>query len=60
MGKAGFSLRESLTLQGVTTEEAMRQHLSLAHEMVKVRPDVRLHRYRVNPNHPNGAVPNMG
>lgn len=55
MGSAGFSLRESLINQGVTTEEGVREHLALCHKLQQVNPALRTHRYRVNPNVPNDA-----
>jgi hypothetical protein len=55
----GYSLRESLRQQGVTTEEAMRQHLSLVHGTLAAKPDLDITRYRVNRNYPNG-LPEMG
>lgn len=54
MGTAGFSLRESLINQGVTTEEAMKKHLAFVHTTVTVNPNMRIDRYRVDPNYPNG------
>lgn len=59
MGTSGFSLRQSLLNQGVTTEEAMRKHLSFVHTTLSVNPGMRVDRYRVNPNYPNGE-PNHG
>ena len=59
MGTAGFSLRESLYKQGVTTEEAMRKHLAFVHTTLTINPNIRIDRYRVNPNYPNGT-PNHG
>ena len=54
MGTAGFSLRQSLENQGVTTEEAMRKHLAFVHTTLAVNPNMRIDRYRVDPNYPNG------
>lgn len=59
MGTAGFSLRKSLENQGVTTEEAMRKHLAFVHTTLSVNPNMRIDRYRVDPNYPNGH-PNAG
>lgn len=58
MGTAGFSLRESLEKQGVTTEEAMRMHLGFVHTTLSVNPNMRVDRYRVNPNYTNGGPRN--
>lgn len=58
MGTAGFSLRQSLINQGVTTEEAMRKHLSFVHTTLSVNPNMRIDRYRVDPNYPNGGPRN--
>lgn len=54
--KTGYSLRESLTSQGVTNMTAMRAHLNFALEMLRARPSFDITRYRVNPNYPN-ALP---
>lgn len=54
--KTGYSLRESLTSQGVTNMTAMRAHLDFALEMLRVRPSFDITRYRVNANYPN-ALP---
>ena len=54
MGTAGFSLRKSLENQGVTTEEAMKAHLAFVHTTLTVNPNMRVDRYKVNPNYPNG------
>ena len=54
--KTGYSLRESLTSQGVTNLTAMRAHLDYALEMLRLRPSFDITRYRVNPNYPN-ALP---
>lgn len=54
MGTAGFSLRKSLINQGVTTEEAMKMHLAFVANTLSVNPKMRIDRYRVNPNYPNG------
>lgn len=58
MGTAGFSLRQSLINQGVTTEEAMKRHLSFVHTTLLVNPNMRIDRYKVNPNYPNGGPDN--
>lgn len=55
MGSAGFSLRESLINQGVTTEQAIREHMCLCHKLQAANPALRAHRYKVNPNVPNDA-----
>lgn len=55
----GFSLRQSLTQNGVTSEEAMRQHLHFVYGTVQGNPQVRTHRYRPNPKNPNN-LPTMG
>lgn len=54
--KTGYSLRESLTSQGVTNLTAMQAHLNYALEMLRLRPSFDITRYRVNPNYPN-ALP---
>jgi len=58
MGTAGFSLRQSLINQGVTTEEAIRAHLAFVATTLSVNPNMRIDRYRVNPNYPNGGTNN--
>lgn len=60
MGTAGFSLRQSLINQGVTTEDAMRKHLNLVYTTLTINPLLRVDRYRVDPNYPNSGVPNNG
>lgn len=54
--KTGYSLRESLTSQGVTNMTAMRAHLDYVYELLRARPSFDITRYRVNPNYPN-ALP---
>lgn len=54
--KTGYSLRESLTCQGVTNETAMRAHLGYVLELLTRRPSFDITRYRVNANYPN-ALP---
>lgn len=54
--KTGFSLRESLTAQGVTSETSMREHLSLVHGSLMGNPRIDISRYRVDPNYPNGPI----
>ena len=56
----GFSLRQSLTDQGVTSEEAMRKHLSFVSNTLQANPRMDIARYRVDPNYPNGGAPKMG
>lgn len=46
----GFSLRKALENQGVTTEDAMREHLSLVASGLRLRPDLDITRYRGNNN----------
>ena len=58
MGTKGFSLRQSLTDNGVTTEEALRNHLSLVYGTIKAIPSLRVSSYRPDPRNPN--VINMG
>ena len=60
MGTSGFSLRQSLEKQGVTTEDAMRKHLNLVYVTLTVNPLLRVDRYRVDANYPNSGVPNNG
>ena len=55
----GYSLRESLVKQGVTSVEGMKGHLSFVHETLKINPSLDITRYRVNANYPNG-LPEMG
>lgn len=55
----GYSLRESLIQQGVTTEEGMRAHLAFVHGTVSVNTSLDIARYRVPRNYPN-ALPYMG
>ena len=57
MGTAGFSLRESLARQGVTTEEAMRKHLAFVSSTLAVNPRLAVNRYRADPNLPNSGSP---
>lgn len=56
----GFSLRDSLRKQGVTTEEGMRKHFSFIAESLKANPRLDITRYRVDKNYPNGGTPHMG
>lgn len=51
----GYSLRKSLEEQGVTSEKAMRDHLSLVHGTLEVNPLLDITRYRVSKNYPNGV-----
>lgn len=58
MGTAGFSLRQSLINQGVTTEEALRAHLNLAYGTIQAlaqfgMPTISVNRYKVSKNNPN-------
>lgn len=55
----GFSLRESLIRNGVTTEEAMRRHLAFVHGTIQAVPRLDITRYRPDPNYPNN-LPKMG
>ena len=55
----GFSLRQSLTDQGVTTTVAMKAHLSFVRSTLQANPRLDITRYRVNPNTPN-SMPLMG
>lgn len=52
-GTKGFSLRQHLMDSGVTTEEAMRSHLSFVHQTLERNPRLSITRYRVNPSNPN-------
>ena len=56
----GFSLRRSLEDQGVTTEQAMVEHLGFVNDSLKVNPRLDITRYRVNPNTPNAVSSAMG
>ena len=60
MGTSGFSLRQSLEKQGVTTEDAMRKHLNLVYVTLTVNPLLRVDRYRVDANYPNSGNPVAG
>lgn len=53
----GFSLRRGLFEQGVTDEDATRNHLSFVYNALSRQPSLDITLYRVNPNYPNGAVP---
>lgn len=58
-GTSGFSLRQYLIDNGVTTEEATRPHLGNAYNIIKALPRVSVTRYRVgkqNPNHSTEGV----
>jgi hypothetical protein len=55
----GYSLRDALIKQGVTTEEALRKHLRFVHDTLSVSDQLDITRYRVNKNYPNGG-PDMG
>ena len=52
--KTGYSLRESLTSQGVTCMNAMRRHLNRARDMVKDGSLDSIIKYRADTNYPNG------
>ena len=54
--KTGYSLRESLTCQGVTSEKAMREHLRFVFNTIQINPRLDITRYRVNPNYPNAPL----
>lgn len=50
----GYSLRESLTAQGVTSESVLRKHLAFVYSLINLVPQgVDITRYRVSRNHPN-------
>lgn len=55
----GYSLRQSLEHQGVTTEEGMQRHLSLVTSTLAANKHFDITSYRVDPNNPNGT-PLMG
>lgn len=55
----GFSIREALRKQGVSTDVGMHNHLSLLAGTLATNPSFDLTSYRVNPNHPN-ELPYMG
>jgi hypothetical protein len=55
----GYSLRESLIRQGVTTTEGMSRHLSFVSGTLKGNPHLDITRYRVNADRPN-ELPRMG
>lgn len=54
----GFSLRDSLIRQGVTTEEAMRKHMSFIGKTLAINPNLDITRYRVSRNNPNEGADN--
>lgn len=56
----GFSLRDSLIRQGVTTEEGLRKHLSFISRTISINPNLDITRYRVSSNNPNNGVPDNG
>jgi hypothetical protein len=59
MGTKCFSLRQHLIDNGVTTEEATREHLANAFHIIRALPHVSVTRYRVgkrNPNHTTEGV----
>lgn len=49
----GFSMRQSLIDQGVTSEEAIRGHLALLAGTIQVVPLTDITRYRVSKSAPN-------
>lgn len=49
----GFSLRQSLIDNGVTTEEATRGHLSFVYACIKGRSRINVCSYRPPVNNPN-------
>ncbi len=57
---AGFSLRQSLLDQGVTTEEGVRKHLSFIDKTLAVNPNMDITRYRVSKVAPNELPAQMG
>lgn len=54
----GFSLRDSLIRQGVTTKEGLAFHMSFIGKTLKINPNLDITRYRVSPKNPNGGVDN--
>lgn len=56
----GFSLRRALEDQGVTTEDAMRKHLSFVNTTLQINPALDITRYRVSTNDPNRGEPDNG
>ena len=57
--KTGYSLRQSLISQGVTSEESMRKHIAFVNATLEANPDFDITQYRADPNYPNGN-PVMG
>jgi len=55
----GYSVRESLISQGVTSEEAIRNHITFINQTLQSNPRFDVTRYRVDANYPNGN-PLMG
>ena len=49
----GYSVRQSLIDQGVTTEEALREHLALLAGTIQAVPTTDVTRYRVSQSNPN-------
>lgn len=49
----GFSLRQSLIEQGVTTEDGIRAHLVMVAGIIQAVPDTDVTKYRVNKRTPN-------
>lgn len=59
--KTGFSLRQHLIDQGVTTEDALRAHLAFISKVEKMTGNhLPLNRYKVNPNNPNSPILHQG
>lgn len=56
----GYSLREALINQGVTTEDALKKHLAFVSQTLEIAPALDITRYRANPRDPNSGSPNMG
>ena len=51
-----FSLRDHLVRQGVTTKEAMKEHLSFIQRTIEANPSMNLRAYRVDQNNPDGVL----
>ena len=54
----GFSLRNHLVRQNVTTKEGLTFHFGFVLKTLQANPSLDITRYRVDENNPNGAVNN--
>ena len=53
-----FSLRASLIEQGVTTEDALRNHLAYVYAQERLDPSFPVRNYKVDADVPNRVPPN--